>query len=201
MSIEYKTGPIWRDTEKKIPPWEWYILMECKLWSSGSLQCAGPWVVNTVCERLNKKTTTTIILYRRFRTTYRSHFQGSTSPRRTPGTSWTTGPLWMGPIGCPKTSVQDYQSTLRKAPEEPRSRLHLCGSLEPHISNTCLISSSPKDNGHLCLPIVCLQPLTFNTHNQHKFPPTRSILQLQFTFQFSNNKLLRSWCVHIQGWN
>jgi len=81
----------------------------------------------------------------------------------------------MGPIGCPKTSVQDYQSTLRKAPEEPRSRLHLCGGLKPHINNTCLISSSPKNNGYLCLPIVCLQPLTFHTPaNQHNFPPTRS---------------------------
>ena len=40
------------------------------------------------------------------------------------GSSWTAWPLKMGPIGCLETSVTNYQSTLRKIPEERRSRLH-----------------------------------------------------------------------------
>jgi hypothetical protein len=39
-----------------------------------------------------------IVLYPRFRTTYRSHLQG--------------------PIGCPETSVQNYHSMQRNIPEE-----------------------------------------------------------------------------------
>jgi uncharacterized protein YodC (DUF2158 family) len=36
----------------------------------------------------------------------------------------------MGPIGCPETSVNNYQSTLRNIPEERRSNLYRCGSLK-----------------------------------------------------------------------
>jgi len=41
--------------------------------------------------------------------------------------SWT---LRMGPIGCPETSVRNYQSSLRKNPEERSSQLFSCGSLK-----------------------------------------------------------------------
>jgi hypothetical protein len=44
-----------------------------------------------------------VILYRRFGTKYRSHFQGPRSP-------------------CPETSVKDCHSTLRNVPEERRSQ-------------------------------------------------------------------------------
>ena len=44
--------------------------------------------------------------YRSFGTTYRSHHQGSSSPKR----------------GCPEMSVNNYQSTLRNIPEERRSK-------------------------------------------------------------------------------
>jgi hypothetical protein len=53
-----------------------------------------------------------VILCRRFGTTYRSHLQGSRSPRRV-YSSWTSWPLNMGPICYPETSVKDYYSTLR----------------------------------------------------------------------------------------
>jgi hypothetical protein len=36
---------------------------------------------------------------------------------------WISWPLKMGPIGCPETSVQNYQSTLRNIPEERRSQI------------------------------------------------------------------------------
>jgi hypothetical protein len=32
--------------------------------------------------------------------------------------SWIAWPLKMGPIGCPETSVTNYQSDLRNIPEE-----------------------------------------------------------------------------------
>ena len=32
----------------------------------------------------------------------------------------------MGPIGCPETSVTDYQSTLRNIPEKRRCQMLLC---------------------------------------------------------------------------
>ena len=38
----------------------------------------------------------------------------------------------MGPIGCPETSLTNYQSTLSKLPEELRSHLHCGGSLKSH---------------------------------------------------------------------
>jgi hypothetical protein len=43
------------------------------------------------------------------------------------GTAW---PLKIGPISCPKTSVTNYHSTLRKTPEEPTSQnyIHLASS-------------------------------------------------------------------------
>ena len=40
----------------------------------------------------------------------------------------------MGPIGCPETSATDYQSTLRKTPEERRSHIHRGGSLKSRIA-------------------------------------------------------------------
>ena len=58
-------------------------------------------------------------------------FRGSLSVR-----SWmikqskkTAGPLKMGAIDCPETSVPNYQSTLRKMPEDRRSHFHRSGSL------------------------------------------------------------------------
>jgi hypothetical protein len=43
---------------------------------------------------------------------------------------WTSWPLRMGPLGCPKTSVKDYHSTLRNISEERRSQQHHGGSLK-----------------------------------------------------------------------
>jgi hypothetical protein len=43
-------------------------------------------------------------------------------------------PLKMGPKSCPETSVNDYHSTLRYAPEEHRSHQHRGGSLKSRRS-------------------------------------------------------------------
>jgi hypothetical protein len=58
-----------------------------------------------------------VMLDRRFGTTYRSHLQGSTSPKKIYLTFW---PLKMRPIRCPETSVMDYHSTLRNNPKDCR---------------------------------------------------------------------------------
>jgi hypothetical protein len=42
--------------------------------------------------------------------------------------SWASWPLKMRPIGCPETSVANYQSTVRNIPEEWRSHLYRGGS-------------------------------------------------------------------------
>jgi hypothetical protein len=52
-----------------------------------------------------------VVIYRRFGTSYHSHFQESSIPR----------PLKMGPIGCPETSVSNYQYTRPNIPEVQRS--------------------------------------------------------------------------------
>ena len=60
--------------------------------------------------------------YRRFRTTYRSHFQGS---------------MKTGPIRCPETSVRIYHYSLRNNPEERSSHLLRVESLEPRVIKGC----------------------------------------------------------------
>jgi hypothetical protein len=41
----------------------------------------------------------------------------------------------MGPIGCPKTSGTNYESTPHNVPEERRSHLHRGGSLNSRITD------------------------------------------------------------------
>jgi hypothetical protein len=80
-----------------------------------------------------------VIVYRRFRTTYRSHLKGSRNPRRVSGTSW---PLNMGPIRYPETSVNDYHSTLLYTAGQRRS--HVMYSLsEESLSVFQLLMLSP----------------------------------------------------------
>jgi hypothetical protein len=43
-----------------------------------------------------------------------------------PSSTVKQGPLKMGPIDCPETSVTNYRSTLRNIPEERRSQPELC---------------------------------------------------------------------------
>ena len=44
--------------------------------------------------------------------------------------SWTTGPLKMGPIGCPEVSVTSCQSVVCNVTEECGSDLHHDGSMK-----------------------------------------------------------------------
>jgi hypothetical protein len=62
-----------------------------------------------------------VVIYRRFGTTYRSHFQGSSSPR-------SALALKLRPICCPESSVSSYQSRLRNIAQE-RSSLLLTQSI------------------------------------------------------------------------
>ena len=57
-----------------------------------------------------------VFSYRRFETTYRTHLQATSSQRMV----W---PLVMEQIGCPETSVTNYQSTLRNIPEDRRAQV------------------------------------------------------------------------------
>ena len=50
--------------------------------------------------------------------------------------SWTTGPLKMGPIGCPEVSVTNCQSAVCNVTEERGSESHHDGSMKSH-SSTC----------------------------------------------------------------
>jgi hypothetical protein len=52
-------------------------------------------------------------------------------------------PLKMGPIGCPETSVTDYQSTLRKIPVE---RSHTCCGGSPKSRHITLATDSAVSN-------------------------------------------------------
>jgi hypothetical protein len=52
--------------------------------------------------------------------------------------SGTFLPLKTGPIGCPETSVTNYQYTARNDPEERSSRLHRGGSQISRISGSSL---------------------------------------------------------------
>ena len=52
-----------------------------------------------------------VVSYRRFGTIYRPHLRLSSNPC----TAWA---LVMRPIGCPETSVSNYQSMFRNIPEE-----------------------------------------------------------------------------------
>ena len=76
-----------------------------------------------------------MVYYRRFGTISLSHLQVSCSTRL----------LKMRPIGCPETSVRDYQSALPKIPVGNISHLHHCGcpkSRTDNISLACSLSLS-----------------------------------------------------------
>ena len=69
-----------------------------------------------------------MVIYRRFRATYRSHLQESTYRHFEP--TYRYRPLKMGRIGCPETSVNKYQFTPRNIPEDWRYNLRRSGSLK-----------------------------------------------------------------------
>ena len=70
---------------------------------------------------------TLVVGYRRFGTAYRTHFQQSSS-------SFYLYCLTLehGTVGCPETSVTNYQPTLRNITEERGPRPHRGGSLKSH---------------------------------------------------------------------
>jgi hypothetical protein len=55
------------------------------------------------------------------------------APNCSQNSSWTTSPLKMGQIGCPLTSVTNYQSTLRSISEEQGPHLNCGGSFKSRI--------------------------------------------------------------------
>jgi hypothetical protein len=63
-----------------------------------------------------------VIYYRRFGTTSRSHFFST--------------PMKTGPIGCPETSITNYQNMLRNNPEELSSHLQDYKKVSVHLMIT-----------------------------------------------------------------
>jgi len=55
---------------------------------------------------------------------------------------WNARPLKMGPIGCPETSVRNYQSTLRKIPKKGRyiytAAEGLNRAIKDHLLTACI---------------------------------------------------------------
>jgi len=77
-----------------------------------------------------------VVCYRRFGTTYRSHLRGPSSY-----SSWTVWFLKMCPIGCPKTSVTNYQSALSNTLEGRMSHIRDSASLDSRIGLSFFILS------------------------------------------------------------
>ena len=76
-------------------------------------------------------------LYRRFGTTYWSHLQG----RR---------PLKMGPIGCPETTVRNYNYMLHISPEDCISLLNTDSFIHNIQSVSCLYISYVNTSHAYC---------------------------------------------------
>jgi len=68
-----------------------------------------------------------VVYYRRFGTTYQSHFKGQSVQKFF---FWTARQSIMLPIGFPETSVANYQSILRNISEDFWSHWHRGGSLK-----------------------------------------------------------------------
>jgi hypothetical protein len=99
--------------------WQPFVKTVMKLWVVWFQASAAMYVRSTLFRDVTQ--CTVIIPYWLFRTTYRSHFQGSICARRNfSRTSWA---LKMWPIGCAETSARNYHSTLLKIPAERRSQL------------------------------------------------------------------------------
>jgi hypothetical protein len=67
---------------------------------------------------------TWVVSYRRFGTTCRVPY---------PRFKLNLYPLKMGPIGCPETSVTDYQIMLRKSPNERKYHVGRGGTLKSRM--------------------------------------------------------------------
>jgi hypothetical protein len=90
----------------------------------------------------------------------------------------------MGPTGRPRTSVTNYQSTLRNIPEERSSHLHCGGSLESRIE-TIAMASFRGTCFLVCMHLKATAQLTFrgpciviNSHNKSQ----QDALFLKFIF-------------------
>jgi len=76
---------------------------------------------------------------------------------------WTAWPLKMGPIGCPETSVTNYQSTLRKNPRRvkisftPRRKPEITQSLR-YLTSQYALKKSLESSKHLCPSQFYLNP-------------------------------------------
>jgi hypothetical protein len=62
-------------------------------------------------------------------------------PYRSSETTWTSGPLNIGPICHPETSVRNYQHSFLNNPEERRAHLHRVGRLKSRNCNIYLRES------------------------------------------------------------
>jgi len=77
--------------------------------------------------------------------------------------SWTAWPLKLGPVGCPETSVTNYQSMLRSVPEKLRS--HTKSSLNISITVVLLYSQWWFTNLQCWLKVYCSEHATWVLHS------------------------------------
>jgi hypothetical protein len=81
-----------------------------------------------------------VVSYRRFGTTRRSHLQGSSSPRRMPGTlRYAAVQEWCTPLF---RNVGNYHFTLREVPEEQRPHSHRGASLKARRIKPNLVTAA-----------------------------------------------------------
>jgi len=59
--------------------------------------------------------------------------------------SWISWPLKRGSIGCPETSVSNYQSTLRNIPEKPTAISLVVTRIAHGVERICAISTDAKN--------------------------------------------------------
>jgi hypothetical protein len=119
-----------------------------------------------------------VVSYRRFATTNRSHLQGSSSPRWVFHSSWTAWPLKTELIGCAKTSIRYYHSTMRKIPKQHRYHLHRGGSLKSRHS------CSWEENSFKATSVLCHSSVFLQNH---------SVSSIHYVLSFLCNILKLLW--------
>jgi hypothetical protein len=113
-----------------------FTSIKCLSWNHYSvIWHLWQWILNRMSLPNNQYLSTVIMVvsYRHFWTTYWSHLPGSISY------SWTAWPLKVGPICCPRTSVQNYHSVLHKY-QKSADLIDTVEEAWNHAGNFCYIS-------------------------------------------------------------
>jgi hypothetical protein len=98
----------------------------------------------------------------------------------------------MESIGCPETSVTNYQCMLRKAPEECWTHLHRCARLKSHISHDLFTNSELQNTREKCYNWHNFQ--NFVVYSQVKITQSLSAVNCWFYCNGLSISSLRHWC-------